>query len=351
MSKTIKKERVGVALIGAGMIAKTHVAALSEAQNEIALKAIVSRRPKKARYLTDFYDAEPPVFTSDLAAIAADPDITVAIVATPPSVRKDIIAQLANAGMHILLEKPVGRNTQEALEVVEICERAGVTLGVLFQHRMRAPSMAAAALVKGDALGKLGLVEIEVPLWRDQSYYDELGRGTYARDGGGVMITNAIHSIDLALSLAGPVSSVQAMTATTPLHDMEAEDFAIAGLRFTNGAYGSFVASTAMYPHRTEIIRLHFENASLKIDKNALEVSWRNGDTEIIAQDEAPRKVNPLLGGKHEWHQSVIEDFVDAVRCGTKPMVTGREALISHQLIAAIETSSQTGQPAQLANL
>ncbi|SOH93326.1 Predicted dehydrogenase [Monaibacterium marinum] len=348
MAKTIQQQRVGVALIGAGMIAKTHVAALSDAQNEIALRAIVSRRPENARYLADFYDAEPPIFTSDLVAIAADPDITVAIVATPPSVRKDIIEQLAASGTHILLEKPVGRNPQEALEVVEICERAGVTLGVLFQHRMRAPSIAAAAHVKGGALGKLGLVEINVPLWRDQSYYDELGRGTYARDGGGVMITNAVHSIDLALSLAGPVTQVHAMTATTPLHQMEAEDFAIAGLKFSCGAAGSFVASTAMYPHRTEIIRLHFEEASLKLDKDALEISWRNGPTETEAKDADPRKVNPLLGGKHEWHQAVITDFIDAVRHGKKPMVTGREALVSHQLIAAIETSSQTGQPARL---
>ncbi len=344
MVKSAKQKRVGVALIGAGMIAKTHVAALSEAQNDIALKAIVSRNPDKARYLADFYDAEAPEFTSDLAAVAADPDITVAIVATPPSVRKDIIQVLAQAGTHILLEKPVGRSPQEALEVVEICERAGVTLGVLFQHRMRAPSLAAAEQIKTGALGKLGLVEIDVPLWREQSYYDELGRGTYARDGGGVMITNAIHSIDLALSLAGPVTSVQAMTATTALHDMEAEDFAIAGLRFACGASGSFVASTAMYPHRTEIIRLHFEKASLKINKDALEISWRNGETDIVAQDTAPRKVNPLLGGKHEWHQAVIEDFTNAVRHGTKPMVTGREALISHRLIAAIERSSRTGQ-------
>lgn len=349
MAKTIDQQRVGVALIGAGMIAKTHVAALSDARNEIALKAIVSRRPDKARYLADFYQGESPEFTSDLAAVAADPDIPVAIVATPPSVRKDIIEQLAQAGTHILLEKPVGRNPEEALEVVEICERAGVTLGVLFQHRMRAPSIAAVAHVKSGALGKLGLVEIDVPLWRDQSYYDELGRGSYARDGGGVMITNAIHSIDLALSLTGPVSSVQAMTATTMLHDMEAEDFAIAGLRFSCGAVGSFIASTAMYPHRTEIIRLHFENASLKLDKDALEISWRNGPTNIEAKDSEPRKVNPLLGGKHEWHQSVIENFVDAVRHGKKPMVTGREALNAHQLITAIETSSRTGSPVDLA--
>ncbi|MEV8468745.1 Gfo/Idh/MocA family oxidoreductase [Fluviibacterium sp. DFM31] len=351
MVKSIKEGRVGVALIGAGMIAKTHVAALSDARHDIALKKIISRRPDNARYLAEFYEGEPPEFSSDVSAVATDPDIPVAIVATPPSVRKDIIEELAVAGTHILLEKPLGRNPDEALELVEICEREGVKLGVLFQHRMRAPSKAAARHIKSGELGKLGLVEIEVPLWREQSYYDELGRGTYARDGGGVMITNAIHSIDLALSLAGPVTSVQAMTATTSLHEMEAEDFAISGLRFSCGAVGSFVASTAMYPHRTEIIRLHFERASLKLDKDALEISWRNGSTDVEAKDDAPRNINPLLGGKHEWHQAVIEDFVDAVRLGRKPMVTGREALISHQLIAAIETSSRTGNPVQLAGI
>jgi len=349
MAKTMDQKQVGVALVGAGMIAKTHVAALSDLQSRISLKTIVSRRPEKARYLTEFYNGKPPVFTSDLAAVAADPDIPIAIIATPPSVRKEIIQQLAKAGTHILLEKPLGRTPHEALEVVEICEQEGVALGVLFQHRMRASSIAAAACVKSGALGKLGVVEIEVPLWRDQSYYDELGRGTYARDGGGVMITNAIHSIDLALSLAGPVTSVQAMTATTALHDMEAEDFAIAGLKFSCGAVGSFVASTAMYPHRTEVIRLHFENASLKIDKSALEISWRDGTTNIEGADKDLQNVKPLQGGKHEWHQAVIEDFVDAVSLDRKPMVTGREALISHELIAAIEASSRTGSPVQLA--
>ncbi len=348
LTKSIDQKPVGVALIGAGMIARTHVAALSEARADIALKTIVSRHPEKALYLKEFYEGPAPEFSSDLTAVANDPDIPVAIVATPPSVRKEIIEELARAGTHILLEKPLGRTPEEALEVVEICEREQVCLGVLFQHRMRAPSMAAARHVASGALGKLGLVEIAVPLWRDQSYYDELGRGTYARDGGGVMITNAIHSIDLALSLTGPVESVQAMTATTALHNMEAEDFAVAGLRFACGAVGSFIASTAMYPHRTEIIRLHFENGSLKMDKDALEVSWRDGRTIIEAKDHDPRTVRPVLGGKHEWHQAVIEDFVEAVHHGRKPMVTGREALVSHQLIAAIEASSKIGNPVTL---
>lgn len=342
MKKTIPTKSVGVALIGAGMIAKTHVAALSAVRDVAQLKTIVSRRPELAGYLEEFYDGPSPKFSSDLSAVAADADIPMAIVATPPSVRKDVIEELAKAGTHILLEKPVGRSLEEAIEVVEICEREGVTLGVLFQHRLRAPSIAAARHVASGALGKLGVVEIEVPLWRDQSYYDELGRGTYARDGGGVMITNAIHSIDLALSLTGPVVSVQAMTATSPLHQMEAEDFAVAGLRFACGATGSFVASTAMYPHRTEIIRLHFERASLKIDKNALEISWRDGRTEHEATESADKKVHHL-SGNHEWHQAVIEDFIEAIRIGRKPLVSGREALRSHEFIEAIETSSRTG--------
>lgn len=332
---------IGVALIGAGMIAKTHVQALSGTSDVAQLKAIVSRHPDRARALAKHYAGVTPTFTSDLSTIAADPAIQMVIVATPPSVRHSIIEPLAKAGKHILLEKPVGRTTQEAEEIVDICENAGVTLGILFQHRKRAPSIVATDLVATGNLGQLGLVEINVPLWRDQSYYEELGRGTYARDGGGVMLTNAIHSIDLALSLTGPVTRVQAMTATTPLHRMEAEDFAIAGLDFACGASGSFVASTAMYPHRTEVIRLHFERASLKIDKNALTVDWRDGRQEVLGTEN-------LMGGKYEWHQAVIENFIHAIKTDNKPVVTGQDALISHRLIEAIERSSKTGRAVNL---
>lgn len=351
MAKPLPQQHIGVALIGAGMIAKTHLAALSNLQDTLALKAIVSTRPERARSLADLYSGPAPTFTSDIAAVASDPTIQIAIVATPPNVRKDIIETLAAAGTHILLEKPVGRTLAEAAEIVEICERAGVTLGVLFQHRMRAPAIAAARHVASGALGRLGTVEIEAPLWREQSYYDELGRGTYERDGGGVLLTNAIHSIDLALSLTGPLTSVQAMTATSPLHQMEAEDFAVVGLRFDNGAIGSLVASTAVFPHRTEVLRLHFDKASLRIDKDSLEISWRDGKTDIEAQSNTADTHSVLRGGKHEWHQAVIENFVNALKTGAAPMVSGREALRSHHLIAAIETSSTTGHSVSLSHL
>ncbi|MGB5556834.1 MAG: Gfo/Idh/MocA family oxidoreductase [Paracoccaceae bacterium] len=350
MTKAVKPQRIGVVLIGAGMIAKTHVTALSAVRDLVRLQAIVSRRPESAHYLAAHYAGEAPVFLDDLSEVVANPSIQMAIVATPPSVRAEVIETLADAGKHILLEKPVARTMAEAVQVVDICERAGVALGVLFQHRMRAPSKSAARYVASGALGKLGLVEIAVPLWRNQSYYDELGRGTYARDGGGVLITNAIHSIDLALSLTGPVTSVQAMTATTPLHKMEAEDFAVAGLRFASGAVGSLVASTATFPHGTETITLHFERGSLRISKDALKVNWRDGRVNTEAQDQDDPNETPLRGGNFKWHQAVIEDFADAIRSGRPPMVTGREALASHLLIEAIEASSRTGRPVDIAS-
>lgn len=345
MNEQVNSPRVGIALIGAGMIAQTHVLALSAMRARIRLEAIVSQRPERAKHLLDRYAGSSPVFTNDLSIITENPEIQVAIVATPPSARIDLIKTLAEAGKHILLEKPVARTADEAAQVVEICERAGVMLGVVFQHRMRESSKAATRQVESGALGKPGLVEIAVPLWRDQSYYDTLGRGTYSRDGGGVMITQAIHTIDLALSLTGAVSSVQAMTATTPLHKMEAEDFSVAGLHFASGAVGSLIASTAVFPHRRETITLHFENGSLYLGADAMEIYWRDGSCErnALEQDDAGED-GPIIT-KFEWHQAVIEDFISSIQLNRSPIVTGREALTSHRLIEAIEASSRMGTP------
>ncbi|MCG3267056.1 Gfo/Idh/MocA family protein [Yoonia sp. I 8.24] len=344
MTKPELPARLGVALIGAGMIAPTHVAALSGLRDLLRLDAVLSRHPENAAYLAETYAGTAPLFTSDLTAITENPDIHIAIVATPPSVRIDLITALASAGKHILLEKPVARNSAEAQEVVEICENAGVSLGILFQHRARAPTIAAMKLLASGDLGKLAHVEIAVPLWRDQSYYDELGRGTYARDGGGVLLTQAIHTIDLALSFTGAVSSVQGMVATTALHNMEAEDMAVAGLRFANGAVGSLIASTASYPHGVETITLHYARATLRIGTGSLDVFWRGdrNDHEVVVAGGASD--NGPAVAKHDWHQAIIRDFVDAVRAGTAPMVTGRQALASHHLVTAIEASSRDGR-------
>lgn len=348
MSEPLNTHCPGIALIGAGMIAERHVMALSGLRDRVRLTTVLSRHPERAQPLAEAYEGPAPRFTDQLSAILDDPGTTTVIMATPPSVRLSLITELASAGKHILLEKPIARNLEEAEHVVDCCEKAGVTLAILFQHRVRASSLAAREWLDSGRLGRVGHVEVAIPLWRDQSYYDELGRGTYARDGGGVLLTQGIHTLDLMLSLTGSVSRVQAMTATTPLHQMEAEDLAVAGLHFTSGAVGSVVASTATFPHGRETITLHAEKGSMRIQAEVLTIHWRDGSVEQHpAQDDAsgsPGRQTP----KHEWHQAVITDFLDAVVHDRKPLVSGREGLAAHALISAIETSSRTGMAVNL---
>ncbi len=347
MENEIPKRAV---LIGAGMVARTHVAASADALG-VALHGIQSRNPDRAGNLARQAEAltgAPVLVYPDLDAVVADPDVDFAIVLTPPNARAEIIRPLADAGKHILVEKPVGRTAAEAREVVGICRKAGVRLGVVFQHRMRAASLKAAELVAGGTLGSLGLVEIAVPWWRDQSYYDAPGRGTYARDGGGVLISQAIHTIDLALSLAGPVLAVRAMAATTSFHQMEAEDFVTAGLQFANGAAGSLIASTASFPGEAESVTLHFDKASLRLHSGQLRVNWRDGrETTFGAAGGTGGGADPMAF-THAWHQSVIEDFAAALTEGRAPAITGEDALAAHDLIDAITTSAQTGGTTEL---
>ena len=339
-------------IVGAGMVAKTHVLACAASPEKIRLKAIVDGGSGRAKALA----AEAAKLTGHDVAVyasieeaARDGDVDFAIIATPPNARADIVGPLARAGKHILLEKPVARNTQEASDLVSLCRNAGVTLGIIFQHRMRAASQKARELVSSGTLGELGVCEISVPWWRTQAYYDEPGRGTLARDGGGVLISQAIHTIDLALSLAGPVARVQAMAATTRFHRMETEDYVSAGLRFKGGAVGSLVASTASFPGAPESILLHFDKASLRLASGLLHVDWRDGRHETFggAASGTGGGADPMAF-THEWHQGVFDDFVDAISSGRPPVVTGEAALLSHRLIDAIINSAETGKEVEL---
>lgn len=343
MADVLPKQAV---LIGAGMVAGTHVAACLAASG-VALRGVQARRPEQVAALAKAV-GQPLRVYADLNAVAADPEVDFAIVLTPPNAREDIIRPLARAGKHILLEKPMGRDADEARQVVAICRDAGVRLGVVLQHRMRAASLKAAELVSSGRLGALGLVEIAVPWWRDQAYYDAPGRGTYARDGGGVLISQAIHTIDLALCLAGPVARVRAMATTTRFHKMEAEDFVVAGLEFANGAAGSLVASTASFPGTAETISLHFDKASLHLGSGQLQVRWRDGQQQVVGAETGTGGGADPMAFTHEWHQAVIEDFAAALAADRAPAITGEAALPAHDLIDAIARSARDARPQEI---
>lgn len=336
-----------IAIIGAGMVAGVHLQSVADLHNKIHLKGVLSRDPTKAGnfaakaetvcgYGVDVY--------ADIEALATDKSVDWTIVLTPPNARVEIVETLAAAGKSILLEKPIERTLEAARSIVEVCEKAGVKLGVVFQHRMRRASQHLAELLQSGKLGDLAIAEARVPWWREQAYYDEPGRGTYARDGGGVLISQAIHTLDLMLSLTGPVVRVQAMASTTALHQMEAEDYVTAALRFANGATGSVIASTANYPGGPESITLHFTNCVAHLQSGELNLQWHDGRNERFGEPSGTGGGKDPMAFPHEWHRSVIENFADIYESDLDPLVSGKEGLAVHALIDAIVASSNSGR-------
>lgn len=326
-----------VALIGLGMVAGTYVDALKK--TDIKLAGVFSRDPGHRRDFIAKHKLDARSYDS-VGQIALD-NIDFVILTTPPNARADIVAALAAAGKPILMEKPVERTFPAATALVDVCEAAGVPLGIMLQHRARPVVRDLRALLPD--LGPLRLAEVHVPWWRPQSYYDAPGRGSYARDGGGVMISQAIHTLDLMLSLTGPVAHVTAMTATTGFHSMESEDFVSAGLAFANGAVGTLSATTASFPGRGETITLHFANGSARIDTNLLSLDWQDGRSETFGAATSSGAGADPMAFTSDWHRAVIVDFAESLRENRPPMVPGRAALDVHRLIAALEISGCTG--------
>ena len=328
----------GVALIGAGMVADTWLAAL-QGLPDLRLTGVLARTTG-ADFLAR-HEVTARVYDS-VAEIAADPDADFVALVTPPDARQRMVEVLTAAKKPILMEKPVERSLAAARALVQTCEAAGVPLGIALQQRLR-PSVRALR-DRLDGLGPLRAAEIRVPWWRPQSYYDQPGRGTRARDGGGVMISQAIHTMDLALQFTGPVADVVALTATTGLHRMETEDFVSAGLRLASGAPVSLFATTAAFPGRAEEIVLNFATATARLAGTALTLDHLDGSSETLGEATATGSgADPMAFGAGP-HRAVLADFAEALGQGRPPAITGRSALPVHALIEAIETAGRTGQ-------
>lgn len=337
MSDDIKS----LAVIGLGMASKPHLAALRQLQGRIRIAGLYTRNADR---LAEHATATGWHAYQSVKDICEDATVDGVILITPPNARKALVVPLAQAGKHILMEKPIERDVAGAEELVSICARAGVTLGMVLQHRFRAGSLALTDLVHSGRLGQIRAVRMTLPWWRDQSYYDAPGRGSYEHDGGGVLLTQAIHVLDLMLSLTGPVAEVQALTGTTAFHDMEAEDFATVGLIFENGAIGSVVATTAAYPGSQETLAIDGDSGSAVLTAGELVVHWRDGTIETVGELSATGGGSDPMDFPCDWHRDLIADFVDSLRDGRAPRVTGQEALGVHKLIATIETSAREGR-------
>ena len=333
-----------IAVVGLGMAAGPHASSLRELQDAGVVEVLAAwSRSAERRAAAASAWGWPVCETVD--AIVQDPRVEAVLLLTPPNARVALVEALAGAGKHILSEKPLERSTAAAQHIVATCAAAGVRLGVVLQHRLRPAALRLRALLAEGALGEPCVVQLAVPWWRPQSYYDEPGRGTLARDGGGVLISQAIHSLDLMLSLAGPVRSVAAVAGTSALHRMETEDTLGAGLRFASGAIGGVFASTALYPGAGETLTLGCTLATASIAAGSLHVAWHDGRTETLAGEAQTGGGADPMAFSNAAHRAVIADFVAAVREGREPAVSGAAALGVHRLIDALLASSREGRP------
>jgi UDP-N-acetyl-2-amino-2-deoxyglucuronate dehydrogenase len=331
-----------IAVIGLGMASGPHAKSLRDLEDRVAVAAAYS--PTEARRKA-FAEAWGFPVTDDLDGIFSDAAIDAVMILAPPNTHLDLVERAAAAGKHVLLEKPLEISLGRAERLVAIAEQAGIKLGVVLQHRFRPVSLALSDLIGLGRLGDLVSVSAKLANWRPQSYYDQPGRGTRARDGGGVLLTQGIHTLDLLISLAGMPAEVSAFATTTPVHRMETEDLVAGAMRFANGALGTIHATTTAYPGLPDSIELIGTNGTARIEGTKLSATFHDGSA-FSEEDGA-------LGGgagadpmafPHHHHRAVLSDFLDAINEDREPKVGGREALKVHRLIDALLRAAQTGQ-------
>lgn len=339
----VARHRIGI--IGLGMAVTPHAKSLLDLAERVEVAGAYARSAARRESFAQRFPF-PPV--EQLDAILSDPGVDCVMILTPPDTHLDLVRRCAAAGKHILLEKPLEVTTARAEQLVATCRAASVTLGLVLQHRFRPAAVHFAALQREGEIGALIAASASIRLWRPQSYYDEPGRGTLARDGGGVLITQGIHTLDLLQSLAGPVAEVTGYAATSPVHHMETEDLACSAVRFANGAMGTIEATTAAFPGFPERIELTGTRATASLTGVDLHVQHQDGRvTELRPGGGGGTGADPMAF-PHDYHRSVLADFLGALDEGREPAASGADALRVHYLVDAFLESSRTGRPCRV---
>jgi UDP-N-acetyl-2-amino-2-deoxyglucuronate dehydrogenase len=326
-----------IVVIGLGMAVKPHALALRDLASRVEVVAGYS--PSAARRAKFAADWSMPV-SGDLDALLADRSINTALILTPPWAHGELARRCAAAGKHVLLEKPIEATLERAVETVEACEKAGVKLAIVFQHRFRLASLKLAELVAAGRLGRLVSCSASVRWWRGPDYFAQPGRGMKARDGGGVLLTQAIHTLDLFLSLAGPVASLSAFQLNSGLRRIDTEDVASAAVRFASGAIGAIDCTSTAYPGYPERIELAGDKGSAVLETEKLRVQLMDGT--VIEEGSAGGGgggADPMAFD-HAANTRLLADFLDAIDHNRAPRTHGRSALHVHRLIAAMLESN-----------
>lgn len=335
----------GFGIVGCGIIAPFHARAIAELP-DARLVAVADEVPGRADELA----AELGVDHASVDALLARPDVDVVSVCVPSGLHAEIGVRAAAAGKHVAVEKPIDVSLEAADRLIAACREHGVTLTVVSQHRFGPAVRRLRELIDSGRLGRLLVGDAVVKWYRTQAYYDSADwRGTWALDGGGALMNQGVHSVDLLRWLMGPVDRVFARCQTAAHEGIEVEDVAVAALRFTSGAVGLLQASTAIYPGLPERLEISGTGGTVIVEAGRMRVcELVDGPPEPLAEDGGSGGAGAATGISHAGHRAQLADLLAAIEEGRQPLVTGEEARQALELILAVYRSAREGREVSL---
>jgi UDP-N-acetyl-2-amino-2-deoxyglucuronate dehydrogenase len=333
-----------IGIIGAGLIAETHAKAISELSNA-NLVSIYGRSPEKSQKIAQAYSCKPCQTQADLLK---DDSIDIIAITTPSGLHHEPVIEAAKQGKHVICEKPLEISLERIDEMIAAHEKSGTYLGCIFQNRFTDAMKPLKKAIQQGRFGTITFAGVFVPWWRTQEYYTNSWHGTWDFDGGGALMNQSIHMIDMLCDLMGPVESVQGFCETLGHNDMETEDTAVAALKFKNNALGLIHGTTASYPgqhKRFEITGTQGTVIYLEDSFKLWKFSEEKPEDQII-RDQF--KQHTASGGvadpgdiEFKNHTKNIAAFIDAIDQGKKFDLDGAEGKKAVELILAIYESSK----------
>jgi predicted dehydrogenase len=339
----------GFGIIGCGMISNFHAKAIADVKGA-KLVACYDAFPAAADRLAQATGCQA---YHDLEAMLANPKVTIVTIGTPSGAHLEPAVAAARAGKHVIVEKPLEITLKRCDQIIQACDKAGVKLSAIFPSRFHESSIEMRRAIEEGRFGRLTLGDAFVKWFRPQSYYDSgAWRGTWELDGGGALMNQAIHSVDLLTWLMGPVSEITAVTGTLAHERIAVEDCAVATLRFANGALGVVEASTAAYPGYLKRIEISGSQGSAVMEEEDI-VKWdfaKRGRRDA-AIHKRMQKSHSTGGGAsdpaaigHHGHAQQFRDVCDAIDRNRKPAIDGHEGRRSVEIILGIYKAAETGK-------
>ena len=346
---------LGYGIVGCGMIARFHARAIA-AIDGARLAAVQTSRPEQAADILEQAAGAVAVCAAVEELVGRD-DVDVVCVCTPSGAHLEPARAAAAAGKHVVVEKPLEITLERCDALIAACADAGVRLCAVFPSRFTDVNMALKAAVDAGRFGRVTLGDTTVKWWRPQDYYDSGGwRGTWRLDGGGALMNQAIHNVDLLQWLMGPVVQVAAFTGCLAHERIEVEDTAVAALRFAGGAVGTVTATTSVYPGLLKTVAVHGDRGSAVVEQDDL-LTWTFAE-ETATDEEVRRRLgarSAATGGASdpgaidvEPHRRQLADFTAAVLEGRDPAVGGAEGRKAVEIILAVYESQKTGRIVEL---